>query len=65
MKRKKMNEFFLVVWSGGYEAPSYVLKDSELEAWGQAEEWTQDMQDGDTVDVLRVDTVNKTVTRLG
>lgn len=55
---------YMVVWSGGYEAPSYVLKDTRDEAFEQAAEWAKDMTENDTIDVLELDTKNKTVARL-
>lgn len=55
---------FMVAWSGGYEAPSYQVFNTEQEAWDKAKEYAKDMQDGDTIDVLRIDMAQKTVVRL-
>ena len=55
---------FMVVWSGGYEAPSYQVLNTEQEAWDKSAEYIPDMQDGDTIDVLRIDMAKKTVERL-
>lgn len=58
-------EIFVVAWTGGYEAPSYVVKLTEEQAWDQAGAWLADAhEDGDTIDVLRVDLATAEVTRL-
>lgn len=41
-----------------------VLKDTRDEAFEQAAEWAKDMTENDTIDVLELDTKNKTVARL-
>lgn len=61
-----MKDVFLVVWSGGYDAPQYALRGADVEAWALAQTWGEDMREGeDTVDVLRIDLATMTVERLG
>lgn len=60
---------FMVVWSGGYEAPSYALKPTKKEAFALAETWAEDadLENGDWIDVLRLtdlDTQMPTVERM-
>lgn len=58
-------EVFLVVWSGGYDAPQYGARATEDEAWALAGEWAADIKEGeDTIDVLRLDTATMAVERL-
>lgn len=67
MKRiPPVTEVFMVVWSGGYEAPDYVVTKTEDDAWNLAAQWVLDADDdeGDVVDVLKIDLVNFNVTRL-
>ena len=45
---------YLVVWSGGYEAPSYEMFFTAEEAFTQAKSWEEDIQDGDWIDVLKL-----------
>lgn len=48
---------FLVVWSGGYECPMYVMANDRAAAFEQASAWiAEGMVHGDTVDVLRINT---------
>lgn len=58
------NQVFLVAWCGGYDAPSYALKFTKDSAWDQAREWLNDLQDGDTIDVLRLGLTDGIVSRL-
>lgn len=59
-----MEEIFIVAWTGGYEAPSYEAKSNEADAWNLANEYVEDLEDGDTLDVLRVNLRNFTIERL-
>lgn len=59
-----MSIHYIIAWTGGYEAPSYGYKSTMREAMGLAEEWASQLQDGDTIDVLEVDTDAGTVTRV-
>lgn len=59
------NDIFIVVWSGGYEAPSYVVKRTEAEAWAQAKEWLAEAdEEGDWIDVLHLDLTTLILRRL-
>lgn len=56
---------YIVVWSGGYEAPSYAAHNSEKEAFKQAKEWWNDADaEVDSVDVLAIDIKTLQVKRL-
>ena len=56
---------YIVVWSGGYEAPSYAAHNSEKEAFKRAIDWQKDADDdSDWIDVLSVDTKTLQVKRL-
>ncbi len=56
---------YIVVWSGGHEAPSYAAHNSEKEAFTRATEWQKDMdKESDWIDVLAVDTKTMQVKRL-
>lgn len=60
-----MKDVFLVVWSGGYDAPQYELRGADVEAWALARTWREGMRQGeDTIDVLRIDLDAMTVERL-
>lgn len=59
-------ELFIIAWTGGYEATSYTVKSTAAEAWTQAELWWDDAdQEGDTMDILRLDLTTLTLERLG
>jgi hypothetical protein len=47
---------YVVVFSGGYEAPSYFATHDENEARHKMAEWIEvsDEDEGDTVDLLRI-----------
>ncbi len=46
---------FIVVWSGGLEAPSYSQRPTREEAFDLAAEWWSDAdEDSDWIDVLEV-----------
>ncbi len=56
---------YIVVWSGGVEAPSYAAHNTEKEAWKRANNWWKDAdEDNDSVDVLSVDTKTLVIKRL-
>lgn len=59
-----MKEVFIVVWSGGYEAPTYIARPTKEEAIVIGRDWTKDMEDGDTVDILRINLTNMTLERV-
>lgn len=46
---------YILAWTGGYEPPSYKAVATEEEAWALANEWASEMDEGDTIDVLRID----------
>ncbi len=56
--RKRMDakkSVFLVIWSGGYESPSYKALPSREEAMKLAEDWWADAnEDSDWIDVLEI-----------
>ena len=58
--------FYLVVWGGAYEAPSYVVKTTEAAAWKQAAVWMSEIdgEPGDWVDVLRINHATLQIERL-
>jgi len=59
------NPIYIVAWTGGYEAPSYHAFMTENEAMRQAEEWWADAdQDADSLDVLRINPNDMTITRV-
>jgi hypothetical protein len=63
--RVLLNEAYLVVWSGGYEAPQYELRLTREGAVETALTWMEDMEEGvDTIDVLRLNLTNLTVERV-
>lgn len=47
-----MADIYLAVWGGGYEAPCYAAFNDKNECIEKALEWANDMEEGDTVDVL-------------
>lgn len=56
MTTKNELPIYLVVWSGGYEAPQYSAYTEAEKAMAVALEWAEDMEEGvDTIDVLRID----------
>lgn len=59
-------KMYLVVWSGGYEAPNYVLFRSLIEAKLQADRWRLDMDEneGDYIDVLELNITKNTIERV-
>lgn len=58
-------EVFLVAWTGGYEAPQYATRPTEAEAMDLGREWYEDSNgETDTVDVLRLNLADGSVTRL-
>lgn len=59
------SDIYIVAWTGGYEAPSYHAFMTENEAMRQAEEWWADAdQDADSLDVLRINPNDMTITRV-
>jgi hypothetical protein len=59
-----MDEVFVIAFTGGYEAPSYEVKATVEEALSVAETWAEDLEDGDTIDVLRINVKNFTLSRV-
>ena len=60
-----MTTGYLVVWAGGYDAPSYAYKNTKTEAFNLAAEWLGDFDpERDTIDVLAIDTDSETVNRI-
>lgn len=56
---------YIVVWSGGYEAPSYAAHRTEKEAWKQANDWWKDAdEDSDSIDVIALNTESLSLKRL-
>lgn len=56
---------YMVVWSGGYEAPSYSLYHNEKAAFKQANNWWSDAdKESDSMDVLAIDIKTLEVKRL-
>jgi len=56
---------FIVAWTGGYEAPSYVVFATEEEAIKQAKEWWADAdEDADSIDILRLNPTDLTIERI-
>lgn len=55
---------YIVAWTGGYEAPDYQFRATRDEAFALAAEWLRDLDEGDSIDVLAVDTTAGTVTRI-
>ena len=55
---------YLVVFGGGNEAPSYALKGDFESAKKQAEKWVEEMEEGDWVDVLKINLYNNTIERV-
>ena len=50
-----MKSVFLVIWSGGYESPSYKAHRSHEEAVETAKSWWADAdEDSDWIDVLEI-----------
>lgn len=46
---------WVIVWTGGYEAPSYSVKSNKTEAFELAQKWAMDAKEGeDTIDVLEI-----------
>jgi len=61
-----MKDLYMVVWSGGYEAPQYQVLDTDIAAWALAQSWADDMDDeSDWIDVLRINGSDLSVERLG
>lgn len=58
---------YMIVWSGGYEAPSYDIKATLTEALAQARKWAEDIDEdqGDWIDVLEINTETLAVNRVG
>jgi hypothetical protein len=59
-------EVYLVLWSGGYEAPQYEVKATEEEAWALARSWLAECREDESnwIDVLRLDPVSMNIDRL-
>jgi len=56
---------YIVVWSGGLEAPSYSLYNSEKEAFAQAVDWWKEAdEERDWIDVLAINTKTLQVKKL-
>ena len=57
---------YVIVWAGGYDEPSYTCRSTEEKAFEVARTWAaQGRADGDTIDVLAIDTDTEVVTRVG
>jgi hypothetical protein len=46
---------YLVVWSGGYEPAQYKACQTDVEAHALADQWADDMEPTDGIDVIRID----------
>ncbi len=51
-----MQSFFIVTWTGGYEAPQYASYkgDQREDAEATAADWARDARDGETVEMLEL-----------
>lgn len=57
-------ELFIVAWTGGYELPQYATERTLEDAVKRAQDWDEGADEGDFIDILRVDVAKSTIERV-